>query len=399
MKGDGFLLTLQPSFLKINHQKHHFLRRFMMSKSRILSMLECIETHIQCLGYFIHDDTHQAAVASIELEAKELCEALCVMEESLVDRLATDVDLMHWHDVISKYSVSLGNRATPENLRSIFNDMAETLARIDEEVSYPSDAFLKSIYAMLLKMYDKKPKRELLKKYNKWKAQHSRRLLVKNLKDRLSVEKQNLMKALGEESFNEVFDADTDEIDIDGVARYILSGKGKTHSASIFEGLDFGSEECYQLFCFIIIYEHLKADIVSEEQQKKHLKKKTQTEEVTYKYPRSMSLLPPDLQGKINIVDDSRFALFADLLNQKVLAYIRQHDNKQLWDVLKSFLQLNGLLPKRFSRLKFAQLISFLCPDAGDSKKLQYCMEKNSLTIHEMELASRPFSDMLKPLF
>ena len=150
----------------------------MMSRSRILSMLECIETHIQCLGYFIHDDTHQAAVASIELEAKELCEALCVMEESLVDRLATDVDLMHWHDVISKYSVSLGNRATPENLRSIFNDMAETLARIDEEVSYPSDAFLKSIYAMLLKMYDKKPKRELLKKYNKWKAQHSRRLLA-----------------------------------------------------------------------------------------------------------------------------------------------------------------------------------------------------------------------------
>ena len=112
-----------------------------------------------------------------------------------------------------------------------------------------------------------------------------------------------------------------------------------------------------------------------------------------------MSQLPAALQGKIIIMEDERFAKLADLLNQKVVMYIRQQDNKQLWDVVKTLMQQNGLLPKRFAREKFAQLIAFICPDAGDAKKLQYCMEKNSMTQHEFEIASRPFSDMLKPVF
>ena len=252
---------------------------------------------------------------------------------------------------------------------------------------------------MLLKQYDKKPKRDVLGRYKKWKAQHSRRLLAEKLKARMAEEKQALVKNIGEESFSEVFDSEYDEIDSDGVARFILNN-GQNHESSTREGLDFSSKACYYIYRFIIVYEHLKTDLANEEQQKKQrAKKKQPAAEEVYNYPRTISQLPAALQGRLNIVDDAQFALLADMLNQKVVVYIRRQDNKQLWDVVKNLMQQKGLLPKRFSREKFAQLIVFICPDAGDPKKLQYCMEKNSMTTHELEQAFKPFVDMLKPVF
>lgn len=369
-------------------------------KSRLLILLECIEAHIEALRYFVHDSTIQTAVASIEMEAGELCEALHEMEDKLFEKFATDVDYLAWSEKMSRYALMMGNLTTPDALREIFNNMADALGRIDEEISYPSETFLKSIYAMLLKYYDKKRKRELFNRYTKWKAQHSRRLLATKLKERIEAEKQTLLKNIGEESYYEVFDVENDEVDIDGVARFIMNHRDQDQVLSTREGLDVNSHACYHIYRFIVMFEQLKTDLASEEQQKKlRMRKKTAPEEPAYKYPRSLSLLPANLQGKIIIVEDERFALLADLLNQKVLIYIRQQDNKQLWDVVKSLMQDKGLLPKRFSREKFAQLIAFLCPDAGDAKKLQYCMEKNYLSKPEQAQASRPFIDMLKPLF
>ena len=371
----------------------------MATKSRILFMLECIEAHIDALKFFIHGETLQAAVTSIELEAGELCEALHEMEEKLVERLATDVDLQSWHDKLSRYAVSIGTVEMSDTLRELFQQAADILSRVDEKVSYPTEDFLKSIYAMFLKHYDKKPKRDILGQYNKWKAKHTRRLLAGKLKEKMAEEKQKLMSNIGEDSYYEVFDLDNDEIDSDGVVKYILNS-GQNQEIVSHEGLNFSSKGCYHVFRFIVVFEQLKADLANEEQQKKQrIKKKQPIAAETYKYPRSMSQLPAALQGKIIIMEDERFAKLADLLNQKVVMYIRQQDNKQLWDVVKTLMQQNGLLPKRFAREKFAQLIAFICPDAGDAKKLQYCMEKNSMTQHEFEIASRPFSDMLKPVF
>lgn len=369
-------------------------------KSRLLIMLECIEAHIEALRYFVHDSTIQTAIASIELEAGEACEALHEMEDKLFERFATDVDYLNWSEKISRYALMMGSHTTPDALREIFNNMAEALSRIDEEISYPSESFLKSIYAMLLKYYDKRRKRELFNRYTKWKAQHSRRLLANKLKERIESEKQTLIKNIGEESYFEVFDVENDEVDIDGVARFIMNHREQDQAPSTREGLDVSCHACYHIYRFIVMFEQLKTDLTSEEQQKKQrVRKKTTPEEPVYKYPRSLSQLPAHLQGKIIIVEDERFATLADLLNQKVLIYIRQQDNKQLWDVVKSLMQERGLLPKRFSREKFAQLIAFLCPDAGDAKKLQYCMEKNNLTKQELVQANRPFIEMLKPLF
>ena len=99
-------------------------------------MLECIEANIKALRFFIREETLQATVTSIELEAGEVCEALHEMEEKLVERLATDVDLQYWHETISRYALSLGSVTPPDSLSDIFNEMAETLSRVDEEVSY-----------------------------------------------------------------------------------------------------------------------------------------------------------------------------------------------------------------------------------------------------------------------
>ena len=371
----------------------------MIIKSRLLIMLECIEAHIETLRYFVHDCTIQTAIASIELEAGEVCEALQEMEDKLFERFATDVDYMNWSEKISRYAHMMGSHTTPDALREIFNNMADSLGRIDEEISYPSESFLKSIYAMLLKYYDKRRKRELFNRYMKWKAQHSRRLLATKLKERIESEKQTLMKNIGEESHYEVFDVENDEVDIDGVARFIMNHREQDQAPSTREGLDVACHACYHIYRFIVMFEQLKADLASEEQKKQRVRKKASPEEPVYKYPRSMNQLPASLQGKILIVEDERFATLADLLNQKVLIYIRQQDNKQLWDVVKSLMQERGLLPKRFSREKFAQLIAFLCPDAGDAKKLQYCMEKNNLSKQELVHASRPFIEMLKPSF
>ena len=363
-------------------------------------MLECIGSHIKTLGYFVRENTIQTAVSAIELEAEELCEALQKMEGNIVQCLATDVDLQSWQDEIRRFSVSMDRVATPASLRETFCKISDTLSRVDDAISYPSEEFLKEIYTMLLKIYDKKVKRKIIREYNLWKGQHSRRLLAKKLRDKIGDEKQRLATNIGEDSFSEVFDSENDEVDTDGVARYLLSGRfGKQHGF-IHEGLDFNSEECVHIYRFIILFEHLRSDLHKEEQEKKlRPKKKVAVEEEVYKYPRKLSMLPSHLQGKLNIFDDEHFAKLADLFNQKVLVYIRQQDNKQLWDVVKSILQLKGLLPKRFSREKFAQLVVFLCPDSGDAKKLQYCMEKNSMTSREQEQANKPFLDMLKPLF
>ena len=142
----------------------------MTTKSRILTMLECIDIHIKSLRCFIHEDTFQAAVAAIKLEATELCEALREMESQLVTRLAIDVDRQYWQEVMQHYAVSLGKGATPEALRDVFNEIADTLLRIDEAVIYPSDEFLSEIYTTLLKFYDRKNKRKIKGEYNIWRS-------------------------------------------------------------------------------------------------------------------------------------------------------------------------------------------------------------------------------------
>ena len=56
-------------------------------------------------------------------------------------RLAIDVDRQYWQEVMQHYAVSLGHINTPEPLRDVFNEIADTLLRIDEAVIYPSDEF------------------------------------------------------------------------------------------------------------------------------------------------------------------------------------------------------------------------------------------------------------------
>ena len=114
----------------------------MTSKSSILTMLECIGSHIKTLGYFVRENTIQTAVSAIELEAEELCEALQKMEGNIVQCLATDVDLQSWQDEIRRFSVSMDRVATPASLRETFCKISDTLSRVDDAISYPSEEFL-----------------------------------------------------------------------------------------------------------------------------------------------------------------------------------------------------------------------------------------------------------------
>ena len=261
---------MQPFSPKAIHNNSTYkTQQSMTTKSRILTMLECIDIHIKSLRCFIHEDTFQAAVAAIKLEATELCEALREMESQLVTRLAIDVDRQYWQEVMQHYAVSLGHINTPESLRDVFNEIADTLLRIDEAVIYPSDEFLSEIYTTLLKFYDRKNKRKIKGEYNIWRSHYSSRLLPKRLRERMEVEKEQLENNIGKYSYYEVFDSEKDEVDTEGVARYVLSCSHGQNEDSVCEGLDFNNGCCRHIYQFIVIFDLLKTDLKGKKKTEK----------------------------------------------------------------------------------------------------------------------------------
>ena len=90
-----------------------------------------------------------------------------------------------------------------------------------------------------------------------------------------------------------------------------------------------------------------------------------------------ISMLDEDLLTCI--ADKDRFDEFVKIINGEILSFIKSPEGGgQFWEVVKDISIEKGYISRRCRRNRFARIISAICPDAGEARKIDQNMQKYS---------------------
>ncbi len=79
------------------------------------------------------------------------------------------------------------------------------------------------------------------------------------------------------------------------------------------------------------------------------------------------------------IADKDRFDEFVKIINGEILAFIKSPEGgAQFWEVVKDVSIEKGYISRRCRRNRFARIISAICPNAGEARKIDQNMQKYS---------------------
>lgn len=94
-------------------------------------------------------------------------------------------------------------------------------------------------------------------------------------------------------------------------------------------------------------------------------------------YGGNISLLDDDLLTCI--ADKDCFDEFVKIINGEILAFIKSPEGgAQFWEVVKDVSIEKGYISRRCRRNRFARIISAICPNAGEARKIDQNMQKYS---------------------
>ena len=90
-----------------------------------------------------------------------------------------------------------------------------------------------------------------------------------------------------------------------------------------------------------------------------------------------ISMLDEDLLTCI--ADKDRFDEFVKIINGEILSFIKSPEGGgQFWEVVKDISIEKGYISRRCRRNRFARIISAICPNAGEARKIDQNMRKYS---------------------
>lgn len=79
------------------------------------------------------------------------------------------------------------------------------------------------------------------------------------------------------------------------------------------------------------------------------------------------------------IADISKVAEYSDIIRYQILPFIESEEGtQQLWKIVMDVSKDCGYITNRCSVLKFAGLLTFICPEAGETQKLKQNIDKYS---------------------
>ena len=100
-------------------------------------------------------------------------------------------------------------------------------------------------------------------------------------------------------------------------------------------------------------------------------------EEPAASYGGCLSMLNDDLLTCI--ADKERFDEFVKIINGEILDFILSPEgSSQLWEVVMAVSKEKNYISRNCRRNRFARIISAICPDAGEAKKIDQNMQKYS---------------------
>lgn len=96
---------------------------------------------------------------------------------------------------------------------------------------------------------------------------------------------------------------------------------------------------------------------------------------------------PEDTYHIENLTEEARgwllrkdiYPKLAKLLNDEVKPYVEGTGTKATWDSIHFLFKHYGIVGKRFSREKFAKLVTQIVPDLGEASALEHMMEKSDV--------------------
>lgn len=160
--------------------------------------------------------------------------------------------------------------------------LSEVLLKIAEFLDSPTEELIAMSYAQWADNYKMYFQRNCHSEYKKWKLQFTQRTLQRHLQKRLKTEadsfKQMFMES--DDDFDLIYDDDKQQIDIDGLSRYLFTHVER-FGVSYIDSKPWFSQELKALFDFVETWNLIQADLQpAEKERKTQTTKPEKTEDV-----------------------------------------------------------------------------------------------------------------------
>jgi hypothetical protein len=144
-------------------------------------------------------------------------------------------------------------------------ELNETLMAISEFLAEPTEKLITRSFARWMEFYAQEYKDTMEHKYELWKLQYTPRVLRRRVKERMAREKKAFRSLfVDDDEFDQVFDAERDAVDEDGLSRFLFTHSDRFGSSSLRQPMPFMCPDLRRVFDFMALWRWLSADLTPE---------------------------------------------------------------------------------------------------------------------------------------
>ena len=149
-------------------------------------------------------------------------------------------------------------------------ELNETLMAISEFLAEPTEKQITRSFARWMEFYAQEYKDTMEHKYELWKLQYTPRVLRRRVKERMAREKKAFRSLfVDDDEFDQVFDAERDAVDEDGLSRFLFTHSERFGSSSLRQPMPFMCPDLRRVFDFMALWRWLSADLTPETVRRK----------------------------------------------------------------------------------------------------------------------------------
>lgn len=240
-------------------------------------------------------------------------------------------------------------------------ELSEVLMEISEFLNSPTEEMIASSFEQWKDCYMKLYHKNCDKRYNKWKLRFPPRMLKKNVQERMQKEMESFRKKFlnGDDEFDIVYDSELNDIDIEGISRFLFMNVER-FGVSHIDSRPMFSKELVSLFNYVDVWRMMQKDMQP---------KRKQAEKVVAPVVDELEVKVKELVGKIKHLASERWAqqlsklwkgIFTNFRSEISKAGVREkfkeYSKKTLYCII-GHLKAKGVYQKQVSVLELTKLL------------------------------------------
>jgi hypothetical protein len=225
-----------------------------------LPLGETFDVNYSLWGDKIWSWLHQVSVC---FQAKGVKVNVYAYDEALLSSFKSCLDVEGDNRLERLAGVSSGRVSTI--LVCAMRELNETLMAISEFLAEPTEKQIARSFSRWKEFYAQEYRDTWEHKYELWKLQYTPRVLRRRVKERMAREKEAFRSLfVDDDEFDQVFDAERDAVDEDGLSRFLFTHSDRFGSSSLRQPMPFICPDLRCVFDFMALWRWLRADLTPE---------------------------------------------------------------------------------------------------------------------------------------